>query len=52
MFLKNLTCGKYNPKIIIKIKPFIDRYNWVGENWKKVEKNNLKLALNVLHAKK
>ena len=42
------------------MKPFfINKYNWEGINclseiddWKKFEKNNLKNALNVLHAKK
>ena len=42
-----------------KIKAFVNRYNWEGINfpsekddWKKFEKNNLKIALNVLYAKK
>ena len=42
-----------------KIKPFINKYNWEGINfpsekddWKKFEKNNVTIALNVLHAKK
>ena len=49
--------GKH-PKRIIKIKPFIDKYNWERtnyppkkNNWKKIEKNNLGIDLNVLHAK-
>ena len=44
---------------IIKIKPFINKYNWQGINfpsekndWKKSEKNNVTIALNVLHGKK
>ena len=42
---------------IIKIKPFINKYNWKGitfpsekYDWKKFEKNNLTIALNVLYA--
>ena len=41
-----------------EIKSFIDKYNWEGINypsekddWKKFEKNNLRIALNVLYAK-
>ena len=44
---------------IIKIKPFINKYNWQGINfpsekndWKKFEKNNVTIALNVLRGKK
>ena len=44
---------------ITKIKPFINKYNWEGKNfpfkkddWKKFEKNNAIIALNVLYAKK
>ena len=44
---------------IIKIKPFINKYNWEGinfpsekYNWKKIEKNNVTIALNPLYAKK
>ena len=44
-------------KRITKIKPFIK--NWEGKNfpsekddWKKFKKNNITIALNVLHAKK
>ena len=44
---------------ITKTKPFISKYNWEGINfpsekddWKKFEKNNVKIALNVLYAKK
>ena len=44
---------------ITKIKPFINRYNSEGINfplekddWKKIEKNNVTIALNVLCAKK
>ena len=42
-----------------KIKPFIDEYNWEEINfpsekddWKKSEKNNITITLNVLYAKK
>ena len=48
-----------NPEIITKIKPFINKYKWEGINvsvekddWRKFEKNNVTIALNVLHAKK
>ena len=44
---------------ITKIKPFIDKQNWKGINfpsekddWKKFEKNNVTIALNVLYATK
>ena len=44
---------------ITKIKLFINRYKWEGinfpsenNNWKKIEKNNLTIALNVLYVKK
>ena len=42
---------------VTKIKLFIYEYNWEGINvekddWKKFEKNNLTIALNVLYAKK
>ena len=44
---------------ISKIKPFINKYNWKEKNfpsekddWKKIEKNNVTFALNVLYAKK
>ena len=42
-----------------KIKPFINKYNWEGINFplqkddsRKFEKNNVTIALNVLHVKK
>ena len=45
-----------DPKII-KIKPFINKYNWEGINypsekddWKKFEKNNVTIARNSLNA--
>ena len=44
---------------ITKIKPFINKYNWEIINfpsekndWKKIEKKNVTIALNVLYAKK
>ena len=44
---------------IIKIKAFIDNYNWEGINyppekddWKRSDKNNLTSASNVLYVKK
>ena len=43
---------------MIKIKPFINKYNWKGINipsekdvWKKSETNNVTIALNILYAK-
>ena len=43
---------------ITKIEPFINKYNWEGINapsekddWKKCEKNDVAIALNVLYAK-
>ena len=50
---------KKDPQRIAKIKPFINKYNWQGiyfpskkDDWKKFEKNNVTIALNVLYAKK
>ena len=44
---------------IAKIKPFLNTYNWEEVNfpsekddWKKLEKNNRKITLNVFYAKK
>ena len=44
---------------ITKIKPFINKYKWEGINfpsekddWKKIQKNNIRIALNILYAKK
>ena len=44
---------------ITKIKSFINKYNWEERNfpsekndWEKLEKNNVAIALNVLYAKK
>ena len=50
---------KKDPQGITKIKPFINKYKWEGIHYssekddrKKFEKNNVTIALNVLHAKK
>ena len=50
---------KKDPQKIKKIKPFINEYNYKGinvpsekDNWKKIVKNNVTIALNVLYAKK
>ena len=47
------------PQRITKIKPFINNYNWDGISypsekyeWKKFEKINVTIPLNVFHAKK
>ena len=46
-----------DPQRISKIKPFIEQYNWngiefpaTGKDWKKFERNNESIALNVLYA--
>ena len=48
-----------DPLRITKIKPFIDKYNWKRINcpsekddWRKVEKNNLTIAINISYVKK
>ena len=50
---------KKDSQRITKIRPFVNKYNWEGINfssekddWKKIEKSNLIIALNVLYAKK
>ena len=50
---------KKDPQRITRIKPFINKYNWEGMNfpsekddWKKLEKNNVTIVLNVLYTKK
>ena len=52
---------KKGPQRIIKIKPFINKYNWEGtkfssekDDWKKIENliNNLITTFNVLYTKK
>ena len=49
---------KYSPERVSHIKPFINKYNWEGINypsklgdWKKFEKNNPTIAINILYAK-
>ena len=49
---------KKDPQRITKVKPFINKYNWERvnfpsekDNWKKITKNNVTIALNVLYAK-
>ena len=44
-----------NPERISKLKPYINRYNWEGiefparpKDWKKFERNNKTIALNIL----
>ena len=46
------------PTIGLKLESFIKKYNWVGiecpskiDDWKRFEKNNPTIALNVLHIK-
>ena len=48
---------KTHPERISKLKPYINQYNWKDikfqsdkENWKKLEKNNKEIALNILFA--
>ena len=50
---------KKDPQRVTKIKSFIDKYNWEGINylskkdyWKKIEINNITIALQVLYTKK
>ena len=50
--------GKHSERIT-KIKSFMNKDKWKGidfpsekDDWKKIETNNLKIALNVLYAKK
>ena len=45
-----------DPQRILKMKPFIIKYNWEGiefpamqKEWKKFEQNNEKTALNILY---
>ena len=47
-----------NPEKVSNIKPFINKYDLEGINyplkidaWKRFEKNNLTIALNILHIK-
>ena len=46
---------KKKPQKISKLRPYINQYNWKGikfpsdkENWKKFERNNKEIALNIL----
>ena len=46
---------KTNPERISKLKPYINKYNWEGiefpvgpKYWKKFERNNKTIALNIL----
>ena len=46
---------KKDPERVTKLKPFINKYNWEGINfapekddWRKLQKNNVTIALNVL----
>ena len=46
---------KSHPERILKIKPFIDQYNWKeidvpshSKDWKRFEQNNKRIALNIL----
>ena len=55
---KKITMNPINSKRITKIKPFINRYNWKERDfpskktdWKKIEKNSVTIALNVLYVK-
>ena len=50
---------KKHSQRITKIKPFINKHKWQGINfpsekddWKKIDKNNVTIALNALYAKK
>ena len=47
---------KTNPERISKLKPYITKYNWQGikfpaepKDWKKFQRNNKTIALNVLY---
>ena len=49
---------KKYPQRITRTKPFINKYNWQGINfpsekddWKKIEKNNVTIAVKVLYDK-
>ena len=46
---------KKDPQKITKVKPFRNKYNWKGSekyDWKKIEKNKVTIAFDVLYAKK
>ena len=47
-----------HPELVSNIASFVKKYNWNGikypsklENWKKLEKNNSEIALNILYVK-
>ena len=49
---------KRDPQRMVKIKPFINKYNWNGikytskiDDWKTFEKNNPTIAFNILYIK-
>ena len=48
---------KWNPERVSNIKTFINKYNWEKnypskiDDWKKIGKNNPKIALNILYTK-
>ena len=51
----NYQAIKTNPRIISKLKPYINKYNWEGidfpagpKEWQKFEQNNITIALNIL----
>ena len=48
---------EYHPERISNIQPFIDQYNWEStqfpagiKDWKRFERNNKRIALNILFA--
>ena len=50
--------NEWNPEKVLNIKPFINKYYQKGINyltklddWKRFEKNNLTIALNILYIK-
>ena len=51
--------AKKDPHRTTKIKRFTNKYNWEvihfpskQDNWKKIEKNNVTININILYAKK
>ena len=58
-YCKRSLMNKKDPQRITKIQPFLNKYKWERINfpsekddWKKFEKNNRKITLNVLYGKK
>ena len=54
----NHSAIEYNPERVSNIESFISKYNWHGinypskwDNWKKIEKNNPVIALNIMYVK-